>query len=132
MWSLPLRVCNIARQASAQEEISTLGTTLRLKEAGACENPAEPISEAQELQALFWLCPFLEESVLVGWEGSHGEQLTSFLQVRQAQSRMWMTLRHFCYLSKNWATSGAWRRGEAPLLQAGVLKVMSWDPKAHC
>ncbi|KAF3816145.1 hypothetical protein GH733_014734 [Mirounga leonina] len=23
---------------------------------------------------------------------------------------MWMTLRNFCYLSKNWATSGAWRR----------------------
>ena len=43
-----------------------------------------------------------------------------------------MTLRTFCHLSKNWATSGAWRRGEAPLLLAGVLKIMGWDPKAHC
>lgn len=68
----PLRVSNIARQASAQEEIPTQGTSPRLKEARSCGNPPEPISGAQGLQALCYrhsLAVLISKKVSSGWLG---------------------------------------------------------------
>lgn len=63
------------------------------------------------------LCPFLEQSILVDWEGSLGEAWSPlFRPGRHGQGCRWPS-GTFCHVSDNRATSGAWRRGEAPLQQ---------------
>ena len=136
MWSCPLRACSLARWASAPEESPTQGTAppqgqwessgAHLRGSGAqgpsCAAGPFPAACTHFWNSQFWLIG----KVALGRLGLLSSGQADMVKAEDDP------LEHFVMSVITGQLLGLGEEVRLPFIRPEVLKVVAWDPQAHC